>query len=128
MNLVRGSLRRPITVIVAALGVVLAAGLSLQKTPRDILPTLGVPIIYVAQPYGGMSPAQMEGYSPIITSITSSISPGSSMWSQSRSKAFRSSNCNSTPGRTWPRRWRRRSITPTARAFMPPGTPDRVAL
>lgn len=62
MNLVRGALKRPITVIVVALGVVLAAVLSLQKTPRDILPTLGIPIIYVAQPYGGMSPAQMEGY------------------------------------------------------------------
>jgi multidrug efflux pump subunit AcrB len=30
--------------------------------PRDIFPDLGVPIIYVAQPYGGMDPAQMEGF------------------------------------------------------------------
>ena len=30
--------------------------------PRDIFPTLGIPTIYVAQPYGGMDPAQMEGY------------------------------------------------------------------
>jgi len=30
---------------------------------RDILPSSGIPIIYVAQPYGGMSPAQMEGKS-----------------------------------------------------------------
>src|SRR5438445_3451108 len=29
---------------------------------RDIFPPLGVPTIYVAQPYGGMDPAQMEGY------------------------------------------------------------------
>src|SRR5688572_31357318 len=29
--------------------------------PRDIFPDLGVPILYVAQPYGGMDPAQMEG-------------------------------------------------------------------
>ena len=30
--------------------------------PRDIFPPLGIPTIYVAQPYGGMDPAQMEGY------------------------------------------------------------------
>ena len=28
----------------------------------DIFPDLDLPVIYVAQPYGGMSPAQMEGY------------------------------------------------------------------
>src|SRR5207244_65697 len=30
--------------------------------PRDIFPTLGIPTIYVAQPFGGMDPAQMAGY------------------------------------------------------------------
>jgi multidrug efflux pump subunit AcrB len=30
--------------------------------PVDIFPNLNLPVIYVAQPYGGMSPAQMEGY------------------------------------------------------------------
>src|SRR6187549_2285600 len=30
--------------------------------PRDILPSLGVPVLYVAQPYGGMDAAQREGY------------------------------------------------------------------
>jgi multidrug efflux pump subunit AcrB len=29
---------------------------------RDIFPPLGVPVIYVAQPYGGMDPGQMEGF------------------------------------------------------------------
>src|ERR1035437_67395 len=62
MNLVVSSLRRPITVIVLVIGVVLGAGLALQKMPCDIFPTLGIPTIYVAQPYGGMDPAQMEGY------------------------------------------------------------------
>jgi hypothetical protein len=28
----------------------------------DIFPDLNLPVIYVAQTYGGMSPAQMEGY------------------------------------------------------------------
>ena len=30
--------------------------------PRDIMPVLHEPTIYVAQSYGGMDPAQMEGY------------------------------------------------------------------
>ena len=62
MNLVASSLRRPITVIVLVIAVLLGAGLALKQMPRDIFPTLGIPTIYVAQPYGGMDPAQMEGY------------------------------------------------------------------
>lgn len=62
MNFVRGSMRRPVTVLVAVVAVALGAVLAALKMPRDVLPNLGVPTIYVAQPYGGMSPAQMEGY------------------------------------------------------------------
>src|SRR6059036_765439 len=36
--------------------------LSVARMPRDIFPDLGVPVLYVAQPYGGMDPAQMEGF------------------------------------------------------------------
>src|ERR1035441_5333073 len=62
MNLVASALRRPITVIVLVIAVVLGAGLAVKKVSRDIFPTLGIPTIYVAQPYGGMDPAQMEGF------------------------------------------------------------------
>lgn len=62
MSAARFALRHPWTVIVVAIAVSLAAVLGLQKMPRDIFPSLGVPTIYVAQPYGGMDPAQMEGY------------------------------------------------------------------
>ena len=62
MNLTESSLRRPVTVIVAVIGILLAAILALLQMPRDIFPSLGTPTIYVAQPYGGMDPAQMEGY------------------------------------------------------------------
>lgn len=60
MWLVLGSLRRPIAVLVAALSLLLLAGLTLRRAPVDIFPDLGIPVIYVVQPYGGMSPAQME--------------------------------------------------------------------
>jgi len=62
MNLVTPSLRRPITVIVLVVAIAAGAVLALRRMPRDIFPTLGIPTIYVAQPYGGMDPAQMEGY------------------------------------------------------------------
>ncbi len=62
MSLSRAAMRRPITVLVAVAAVVLAGVSALRQMPRDILPNLGIPIIYVAQPYGGMDPAQMEGF------------------------------------------------------------------
>src|SRR5947209_5547609 len=62
MNLVQLSLRRPITIVVSVLGLLLAGLLAVKQMPRDIFPTLGIPTIYVAQPFGGMDPAQMEGY------------------------------------------------------------------
>src|SRR6266436_1853145 len=50
------------TVVVLVAAVLIAALLALQQTARDIFPNLGTPTIYVAQPFGGMDPAQMEGY------------------------------------------------------------------
>lgn len=62
LNLVQLALRRPVTIVVAVIGVIIAAGLAIRSTARDIFPGLNTPTIYVAQPYGGMDPAQMEGY------------------------------------------------------------------
>ena len=62
MNLVQIALRRPLTILVLVIAVALGAWIALQRMTRDIFPPLGIPTIYVAQPYGGMDPAQMEGY------------------------------------------------------------------
>src|SRR5512137_313199 len=62
MNLVGLALRRPVTILVAVAALALGSYVALRQMPRDIFPTLGIPTIYVAQPYGGMDPAQMEGY------------------------------------------------------------------
>ncbi|HEX8712960.1 MAG TPA: efflux RND transporter permease subunit [Terracidiphilus sp.] len=62
MWLVHGALRRPFTVLVGVIAFALCSVLALSRMPRDIFPDLNLPVIYVAQPYGGMSPAQMEGY------------------------------------------------------------------
>jgi multidrug efflux pump subunit AcrB len=56
------ALRHPITVMVAIVALVLGAGLALTRMPVDIFPDLNTPIIYVAQPYGGLDPQQMEGF------------------------------------------------------------------
>ena len=62
MRLVLAALSRPITVVVALIAVALCALLALKRMPVDIFPQVGDPAIYVAQPFGGMDPAQMEGY------------------------------------------------------------------
>jgi len=62
MWLLRAALRNPISVVVVVIGVALCSILALVRMPIDIFPNLNLPVIYVAQPYGGMSPAQMEGY------------------------------------------------------------------
>lgn len=79
MNLTPAALRRPVTVMVLILAVTLGCFLALGQSvceqwglpypaglPKgmevDIFPSLNLPVIYVCQPYGGMDPAQMEGY------------------------------------------------------------------
>lgn len=62
MWLIRAALRRPITVLVAIIAVALTAAFAVNRMRADIFPDLDLPVIYVAQPYGGMSPAQMEGF------------------------------------------------------------------
>jgi|694.fasta_scaffold11083_12 multidrug efflux pump subunit AcrB len=79
MQLILNAMRRPATVLVLVLslafGCFLAVGPSLFQhfklpypggLPKgmevDVFPKLNLPVIYVCQPYGGMDPAQMEGF------------------------------------------------------------------
>src|SRR6202795_3629226 len=62
MWLIRAALRRPMTILIAVIAVALTAAFAVSRMRADIFPDLDLPVIYVAQPYGGMSPAQMEGY------------------------------------------------------------------
>lgn len=43
-------------------GIIVFSILSATRIPIDIFPRLNSPVIYVIEPYGGMSPAQMEGF------------------------------------------------------------------
>jgi multidrug efflux pump subunit AcrB len=62
MSLPRFALRHPWTILVAVVAILLGSWIATEKMARDVFPPLGIPTIYVAQPYGGMDAAQMEGY------------------------------------------------------------------
>lgn len=62
MNLLKGALRKPVTIIVAVLAILFFSVMAIRQMRIDIFPQLGLPAIYVAQPYGGLSPEQMEGF------------------------------------------------------------------
>src|SRR6187551_3187186 len=80
MNPIIFAMRRPITVMVAVVAIAITCLLAvrpkaidqklaaygielpLKRMPVDIFPALNLPVIYVCQPYGGMDPAQMEGF------------------------------------------------------------------
>jgi multidrug efflux pump subunit AcrB len=54
------ALRRPITIMVGLVSLLVGSGLALWRMKVDIFPQLNLPVVYVVQPYGGMDPAQME--------------------------------------------------------------------
>src|SRR5215470_3816511 len=62
MWLVFAAMRRPITILVAMIAIALASFMAIRQMKVDIFPQLGAPAVYVAQPYGGMDPSQMEGF------------------------------------------------------------------
>ncbi|MBO9729606.1 MAG: efflux RND transporter permease subunit [Chitinophaga sp.] len=62
MKLIRSALRHPVSILVAVLSIVFFSYLSIRQAKVDIFPRLGLPVVYVAQPYGGLSPEQMEGF------------------------------------------------------------------
>jgi multidrug efflux pump subunit AcrB len=62
MSFVSSALKKPIAVVVITGGLLLFSVLSMLNIPIDIFPKLNLPTIYVIEPYGGMSPQQMEGF------------------------------------------------------------------
>lgn len=61
-KLIQFALRKPISIIVAVLAVIIFAVIVIKKSSIDIFPAINAPTIYVAQTYGGLSPQQVEGY------------------------------------------------------------------
>src|SRR5947209_11296805 len=61
MNPIVFALRHPYAVLVAVVALAGGSVLAVQRMRIDIFPNLNLPVIYVAQTYGGLDPAQMEG-------------------------------------------------------------------
>ncbi|WP_143307130.1 efflux RND transporter permease subunit [Chitinophaga vietnamensis] len=62
MKIIVAALRHPVTILVAVMAIGLFSFLSVRNAKVDIFPKMGLPTVYVAQPYGGLSPEQMEGF------------------------------------------------------------------
>jgi multidrug efflux pump subunit AcrB len=62
MGLIKGALRKPITVLVIVAGLFFFGINAIQSIKIDIFPDLNLPVIYVSHPYTGYTPDQMEGY------------------------------------------------------------------
>jgi multidrug efflux pump subunit AcrB len=61
LGIVRIALQRPYTFIILALFILIVGPLAAMKTPTDIFPNIGVPVIGVAWSYTGLSPDDMAG-------------------------------------------------------------------
>lgn len=62
MNLIRFALRKPIGIMVAVIAIGFLAYNSIKKINVDIFPEVKLPAMYIAMPYGGLSPAYMDGF------------------------------------------------------------------
>ena len=62
MNIIKGALQKPVTVTVSVIAILFFSVMAIRTMKIDIFPKMGLPTIYIAQPYGGLSPEQMEGF------------------------------------------------------------------
>jgi len=62
MNLIRFALRKPISILVLVAGLFFFGIGAVRTVKVDILPKMNLPVIYIAHPFGGYTPNQMESY------------------------------------------------------------------
>jgi multidrug efflux pump subunit AcrB len=62
MNLIRFALRKPISILVLVAGLFFFGIGAIKDIKVDILPKMNLPVIYIAHPFGGYTPSQMEAY------------------------------------------------------------------
>ncbi|HBN6702601.1 TPA: efflux RND transporter permease subunit [Elizabethkingia anophelis] len=62
MNMIRFALRKPIAIMVVVLAIVFFSYNTVKKINVDIFPEVELPAMYIAMPYGGLSPAYMDGF------------------------------------------------------------------
>lgn len=62
MNIIKLALRKPIGIVVAVIAIFFFSYSTIKKINVDIFPEVELPTIYIAMPYGGLSPAYMDGF------------------------------------------------------------------
>ncbi|HJT75229.1 MAG TPA: efflux RND transporter permease subunit [Chitinophaga sp.] len=62
MNLIRTALRKPITILVIVAALFFFGIGAIRTIKIDIFPKLDLPVMYIAHPFGGYTPNQMEAY------------------------------------------------------------------
>ena len=62
MNLIKFALRRPISIMVIVIAIAFLSYGTVKKINVDIFPEVELPAMYIAMPYGGLSPAYMDGF------------------------------------------------------------------
>lgn len=62
MNLIRFALRKPIAIMVLVLAIGIISFSAIKKIKVDIFPEVELPSMYIAMPYGGLSPQYMDGF------------------------------------------------------------------
>lgn len=62
MNIIRLSLRKPIAIMVIVMAIGFFSFIVVKKINVDIFPKIESPAIYIAMPYGGLTPSYMDGF------------------------------------------------------------------
>ncbi len=62
MDLIRFALRKPITIMVIVAGLLFFGINAIRTIKVDIFPKLDLPVMYIAHPFGGYTPNQMETF------------------------------------------------------------------
>jgi CzcA family heavy metal efflux pump len=75
MWIVNLALRRPLTFIVLAIFILIAGVLSILSTPKDIFPSINIPVISVIWTFTGMAPEEIEQHitSPYERVLTTTV-------------------------------------------------------
>ncbi len=62
MKLILFALRKPITILVVVAALFFFGIRALNTIKIDIFPKLDLPVLYIAHPYAGFTPTQMEAF------------------------------------------------------------------
>lgn len=60
--MIRFALKKPLTIMVAVIAIAYFSFTAIRNINVDIFPKVELPVIYIAMPYGGLTPAYMDGF------------------------------------------------------------------